>query len=447
MNEAIISHRGPGHLWLAGLGRRGMALGLDTTRALLERLERPDAAFPSVVVAGTDGKGSTSAMIAALLTAAGLRVGHYTSPHLTETRERVRVGPLCVTATALDGALVAVQEAAAQAPELEPTPFEALTAAALRLFAEAAVDVAVLEVGLGGRLDAVNATDPIVSVVTHLSHDHTAILGDTLAQIAFEKCGVARKGRMLAVAQAGLCKAALRRHGIEAHLFALEAELRVESFTLRGPLWRTAGVLGGPALETPLDVEIALPGRHQLDNTGLAVLAYGGVSAWWTRERGKLLPAIEDVVPALATLDWPCRAEVVEDDPLVILDAAHNPAGVQALAALLAERGKAWQTLLAVRKDRDPVEVVRALAPVTACFWLPRMAGETLRDASELAAVVDMIAPTKGVAVAPAARCMAQARKEVVRGSGVVATGSQHALGEWLALGVVQSPRLARWLG
>ncbi len=442
MNEALVSHRGPGHLWLASLGQRGMALGLGRIHAMLERLGRPDQRMPCVVVAGSDGKGSTSAMLAALLRDAGLRVGHYTSPHLVETRERVRVGATCVPADLLDAALAQVH---AQAEDLEPTPFEALTAAALVVFAQAGIDIAVLEVGLGGRLDAVNATEPIVSVVTHLSHDHMAILGNTLQQIAWEKVAVARDGRTLVAAQAVLVKNALRKHGLTPRLVLLGQDMHEASRGLVAN-WHQAGVLTGPTLPGPLDVEIALPGVHQLENAALAVLAYQGVAQWFA-VAGRALPGVDEVVAALAESDWPCRAEVIATEPTVVLDAAHNPAGIAALAALLAERGRRWQIVLAVRKDRVAADIVRALAPVATGFWLPRMAGETLLDAQELAAVVDAVAPSAQVAVASAQRCLDQARLEAVAGCGVAVTGSQHALGEWLQAGVIISPRLNHRLG
>lgn len=444
MNEALISHDGPGHLWLASLGVRGMDLGLQRIHAILQRLQRPDHACASIVVAGTDGKGSTSAMITQLLTTAGLSVGHYTSPHLLETRERIRVGDACVSAQALDVALQTVREVSGT--DLDPTPFEALTAAALLLFRDAGVQVAVLEVGLGGRLDAVNATEPVLSVITHLSHDHVAILGTTLAQIAFEKAGVARTGRPLIVAQAGLVKSALRKHDRSPVLLALGHDALVESHVLRGPAWHAAGVVSGPELPA-IEVELALPGRHQMDNAALAILAYRAFAEWWQQQHGQTLPPPDEVVPALAELDWPCRAEVIESEPTVVLDAAHNPAGIEALANLLAERGRQWQVVLAVRQDRDAADVVRGLAPIAHTFWLPRMTGPTLRDAEELSLVVDAIAPGASVAVSSPARCVQQARREAGRQGGVVLTGSQHALGEWLGQGVVHSPRLARRLG
>lgn len=442
MNEALISHHGPGHLWLASLGTRGMSLGLQRIQLLLDRLNRPQDQFPCVVVAGTDGKGSTSSMLAALLREAGLRVGHYTSPHLLETRERVRVGQTCVQAEVLDRALVQVQT---QANALEVTPFEALTAACLLIFAEEKLDIAVLEVGLGGRLDAVNATEPIVSVVTHLSHDHTAILGKTLQQIAYEKTAVARNERILVAAQGVLVKNALRKHGLTPRILLMGTHLGVEPLGQPGPEWQQAARLTGRVLEQPLEVEIALPGQHQLENAALAVMAYQGVAEWWLQNRQEL-PGIEEVAGALAQSDWPCRAEIIQTQPTVVLDAAHNPAGIAALADLLATHGNRWQIVLAVRQDRVAADIVRALMPVATGFWLPRMHGETLVPATELARIVDAVAPGAQVAVASVERCLAGAKEEAVPGCGVAVTGSQHALGEWLQGGALVSPRLQQLL-
>lgn len=449
VNEALVSHDGPGHRWLAALGQRGMELGLQRIAALLQRLDHPDRQVPVVAVAGSDGKGSTSAMLAALLQASGLRVGHYTSPHLSETRERVAVDGLAVTAQALDDALIAVQQAAVADPPLDPTPFEALTAAALQLFAHClpGLDVMVLEIGLGGRLDAVNATEPVVSVITHLSYDHTSVLGTSLQQIAWEKAGIARDGRALVCAQPGLVKPALRKHGITPRLLALGTELTVANVAFSGAALRTSAVLRGPALADDLFIELRQPGRHQAENAALAVLAYLAYAEWALAARGQALVPVDEAVQALAAVAWPLRAEVVQTDPLVVVDAAHNPAGMAALVALLAERGKAWQVVLAVRSDRDAAELVRALMPIAQGFFLPRCANPTLLPAAELALIVDQTAPACSVAVASPSRCFIQAGREVGKDSGVIITGSQHALGEWLQAGLLSSPQLQRRLG
>jgi dihydrofolate synthase/folylpolyglutamate synthase len=445
MNEAMISHDGPGHRFLASLGQRGMELGLSRIVQLLERLGRPQDAFAVIAVAGSDGKGSTSAMLTAILVQAGLRVGHYTSPHLVETRERLLVGDRCVSAESLDQALYAVAAACQTTPALDPTPFEALTAAALWLLREMAVQVAVLEVGLGGRLDAVNATDPVVSLITHLSYDHTAILGDTLPQIAWEKAGIARDGRALICEQPSLVRPALRRHGLTPRVLSLGTDVQV-AILPGAPTGKQAVQLSGPALDGPLQLELGLLGRHQADNAALAVLGYLAFAEWWQQVHQQALAPAEELAPVLSQVAWPCRAELAGSAPRVLIDAAHNPAGIAALAQLLGEQGRDWQIVLAVRRDRDAQAIVRAFADCAAAFWLPRCSGPTLLPAAELAAHIDAVLPAADVAVASIGRCLREAKAEALRrgpNSGVAVTGSQHAIGEWLQSGDLQSPLLA----
>ncbi len=230
MNEQMISHDGPGHLFLAGLSSKGVQYGLDRMVVLLEAMGQPQKACPTVLVAGTNGKGSVSSMLAAMLHSGGVRVGHFTSPHLVETRERMRIGDRCVSADELDAALCIVRDACAGidgGADVATTPFEALTAAAMWLFRERSVDVAVLECGLGGRLDATNTADPIVSVVTSIAYDHTRTLGRSLAAIATEKAHVGRNGRPLIVAQPSIVVGAARRAGIHADFRKLGWDLKV----------------------------------------------------------------------------------------------------------------------------------------------------------------------------------------------------------------------------
>ncbi len=450
MNEAIISHDGPGHRWLAARAARGVQLGLERVEAVLERMGRPQDAFASVLVAGTNGKGSTAAMTAALLDAAGLRVALYTSPHLVETRERVRIGQACVSAEALDLALCEVAAACGgleATPDPEPTPFETLTAAAFALFRAAAVDVAVLEVGLGGRLDATNVVDPIVSVVTQVAHDHMHILGSTLAAIAAEKVCVARPGRPLVMAQPAIVMGALRRAGIDAVPVKLGRHVRVVEAHVRPSTLTTQALIAGTSLDEDLHVELGLGGTHQAENAALAVAAAEVALPLLARLLGRELPPLVELTAALADVAWPARAELIANEPLLVLDGAHNEASMKALAELLAVRGRRWQVILAVRANRDAAELIRAIAPVTDAFWVPRMRGDTLRPAAETAAIIEVAAPAKPVALGRIDKCLGTALAEAVPGNGVVLCGSLHAVGEWLQDGVVQSDRLATWLG
>src|SRR5713101_2057186 len=175
---------------LESLSLRGMKLGLAAIESLCQRLDRPQARVPSVLLAGTNGKGSTAATLSAIATCAGLRSGLYTSPHLVHVTERVRIDEVDIADGELEEALTRVFRAADEAPGIPVTYFEAMTAAAFLLFADRRLDLAILEVGLGGRLDATNVASPELSVVTSISLDHTEDLGPTVATIAREKAGI-----------------------------------------------------------------------------------------------------------------------------------------------------------------------------------------------------------------------------------------------------------------
>lgn len=439
MNHEMISHDGPGHQWLASRSAAGIKLGLERMHALLAALDSPHLAVPTVVVAGTNGKGSTSAMLAGLLHAAGVRVGHFTSPHLVETRERFRLGDRCVSAERLDEALVRIRDAAG---DIEPTPFEVMAAAGFLIFKEDGAEISVMEVGLGGRLDATNVTDPLVAVVTQIARDHTRVLGDTLAAIAREKVAIARPGRPLVVAQPSVTIGAARRLGLDCPVRKVGTDLVISDASVSGKGFGTSAVFNGPALEEPLHVEVALHGTHQLENAATAVLTYAELQRVWDRP---LQPLVE-VVWSLAEVPWPGRLEVISTQPVVVMDGAHNAAGMRALVNALAVRSERWHIVLSVRDNRDPEELIRLLAPIADTFWLPRMTSERLRSAGELAAMVDACAPLASTAVASSEACFHHARQEAKRSAGVVATGSLYALGEWLGSGVLRSPRLERWV-
>jgi len=184
---------------LARLEREGIRLGLEATRALLAALGDPQLRFPSVLVAGTNGKGSTAALLAAILQAAGLRAGLYTSPHLVRIEERIRIGERLITPGEFRRGLSRLRETidgllASGRLENPPTFFEVLTALAISHFARKKVDIAVLEVGMGGRFDATNAVTPLVSVITTIARDHQKYLGSTLGRIAYEKAGIIKPG-------------------------------------------------------------------------------------------------------------------------------------------------------------------------------------------------------------------------------------------------------------
>jgi len=323
----------PGLDWLDSLGPQRIRPGLSRTRALLASLGNPQSFFSSILIGGTNGKGSTAATISALLAAAGVRAGLYTSPHLVSVTERVRIDDVDVSTDKLDRALTLVSRVAA--PGLRgPTYFEALTAAAFELFRRARVRTAVVEVGIGGRLDATNVLSPEVSVVTNVAADHLDVLGPALENVAREKAGIFRKGQPALLGATGT--AASER-------VVLHAEARR---------------IGARLVEIPpaAGISFPLPGAHQKQNLALALAAARAVA-----------PLDEAAVSrGLAAVRWPGRLQRLERDgarPL-LLDGAHNPPGASALAAHLDVTGLSGRVdlLFGGLRDKDLPGVFAPLA-------------------------------------------------------------------------------------
>jgi dihydrofolate synthase / folylpolyglutamate synthase len=340
--------------WLYGLADQERGVGwnpraspdsqwkLGRTRALLDLAGCPDRHMRLVLVAGTKGKGSTCAMLASVLGAADVRCGLYTKPHLQSYRERVRVDGAAIPPTDFGRAVERMQRYAARLPEPagEPTTFEVTTALALDYFARQRCPVAVIEVGLGGRLDATNATDPELSIITSISYDHTAILGRTLGAIASEKAGILRAGKAALLADQR--PAAMRALARACH--AVGAHCRVVSPPARP--WR-----------------LSLAGAHQQQNAALAVAA-----------AKVLVPTIDDasIAHGLERLRWPGRFEVVTAGKVqVVLDGAHNGASAEALASTLQTfaAGRPVTLVVGINRDKDARAVLRPLLPLAQVVW------------------------------------------------------------------------------
>jgi len=348
------------------------SFGLARMRRLLALIGNPHDAFPVVHVAGTKGKGSTVAMIAAILGEAGLRVGRYLSPHVHRLEERIAVDGRPIPEADLLRSFAVVVPAVEQldASALRrgtrvPTWFEVVTAVAFDHFARAKVDIAVLETGLGGRLDATNVSRPVVSVITSISLDHMAILGPTVRHIATEKAGIIKRGCPVVCgardpsARKVISATALKRR---APLRLIDRDFTIShapanaATSLAGGMLLLRGALGsGPELAYPL----SMAGRHQADNAGLAVMTVGEL-----RRRGFRIP--ETAVRAgLASVHLPARIERIADRPLVILDAAHNVASMESLVETLeapleatAARGAPRVLLFAASADKQIEEML-----------------------------------------------------------------------------------------
>ena len=357
--------------------RSGMRPGLTGIERLLEKAGRPDRAFPSVLIAGTNGKGSTAATLASILRAAGLRTGLYTSPHLVRFNERIRVDGREISDAELDDLLTRWWP---RFEEEHPSFFEAATAIGFDHFAASSLDAAVVEVGLGGRLDATNVLEPMVSVITTISSDHAEILGHTLRRIAIEKAGIVKEGGRLVLgvrpgeARNAILEIATAR-GATVELLGREARFRVLRVGEDGTEFhlKTSSFSGA--------VTIPLHGAHQARNAALAALAAETVLSG--RPGGEISRAIE---AGIVDTRWPARVEWIEGDPPILVDVAHNVEGAIALGVTVAALlpGRPIAVVAAFSRDKAHDKILKALGRVAGRFFLTQFAGERATPAVDL---------------------------------------------------------------
>ncbi|HUW61408.1 MAG TPA: folylpolyglutamate synthase/dihydrofolate synthase family protein [Candidatus Bathyarchaeia archaeon] len=359
--------------YLFHLEHHGIKLGLDNIRTLLRAAGNPHRTFPSVDVAGTNGKGSVVAMVAAVASAAGYRVARFTSPHLIDIAERFTIASETIPHDQLD-AQIGFFRRVADAMPIPPTFFEVTTAVAFRWFAQSVVDLAIVEVGMGGRLDSTNVLKPIVAAITTIDYDHMRYLGDTIEQIAFEKAGIIKPRtpviigetktapRDVLIARARQMRSPISLIGKDFTFATSGTPFRLE-FEYHSP-----GLSIGPTL-------LGLTGSYQGENAAVAVAV--------AERLHRSLPRIDRsaIQRGLAEAHWPCRMERVLDDPPVIIDAAHNPAGAQKIAPGLAN----CITILAMAADKDARGVIDALAPATRLFIFTQFNGTRSTPPEDLA--------------------------------------------------------------
>ena len=324
-------------------------LSLDRVNHLLDRLGRPDRAYRTLHIAGTKGKGSTAAMIESCLRAAGYRTGFYTSPHLHTFRERMRVNNEFITREQFAQLVDEIEPHVAAIEDL--TWFEIVTALAFLFFARSQIDIAVLEVGLGGRFDATNVVTPIVSVITSLSMDHMNLLGNSIEQIAFEKAGIIK--RHVPVVSAPQVPEALDVIRRVARMRG--AELRVVPHP-PAPSPEIKSAISGEGA----GVRFPLLGAHQFINASVAVTALHVAN-----ERG--LAVSDDAIQSgLAMVQWPGRLEVLSREPLLVVDGAHNGDSAQKLAQALCDvfHVEKWTLIIGVSADKDIAAILDGLLPI-----------------------------------------------------------------------------------
>ena len=359
--------------YLESLHPKTIALGLERVAQVKQRLNL-DPDFPIITVGGTNGKGSVCAMLESMLHAAGYRVGCYTSPHLLHYNERVRIAKR----QASDAELCASFEKIEQVRDDIPlTYFEFGTLAAMQCFIEHKVDVAILEVGLGGRLDAVNAFDSDCAVVTSVDIDHTDYLGETREQIAFEKAGIFRSGKVAICADSDVPQA-IRSHAqqIGAKLWCIGSEF---GFTPHQGQWDYRSLVGSRnALPYP-----ALRGAFQLNNASAALAALDAL-------KERLPVSMEAVRRGLAEVQLAGRFQFVPGRPTLILDVAHNPHAARSLAQNLAGLPPCPHTfaVFAMLRDKDMAGVAAALDPLIDTWLVAGIDAPRGAAAGELAQVL-----------------------------------------------------------
>jgi dihydrofolate synthase/folylpolyglutamate synthase len=401
------------------------AMTLERPRAVLAAFDNPQDRYPVIHITGTKGKGSVGAMCAAALQASGLRTGLYSSPHLQDFRERFRINNELISTDDFTAMVNKIR------PVIEATPditwFEVTTALAFVYFAEKKVDAAVIEVGLGGRLDATNVVTPVVSVITSLSYDHMHLLGDSLASIAREKAGIIKPG-------IPVVSAPQPPEGLDV-LVEIAAE-RHAPLTLVGRDWLyTPGVdswngqqfWASKVNQVPELYCTALPGEHQALNAAVALAALDHAS------QAGVPVTLPGIRRGFKHVDWPGRLEVIRRSPLLVLDAAHNAASARRLAAALVELfpQRPLALIFGASADKDVSGMFDALLPQVDYLITSQAVHTRALSPAEITAVARQSGYTGPIEEIPAAADALRCATELVGPEGLICTtGSLFIIGE-----------------
>ncbi|MCU0643611.1 MAG: bifunctional folylpolyglutamate synthase/dihydrofolate synthase [bacterium] len=347
--------------YLFDLSTFGWKLGLEKITAMLNELGNPQAKYRTIHIAGTNGKGSTSATIESILRAAGYKTGLYTSPHLVYVGERIRC----------DGQSIKKEDLVSYINYIKPliekyrcTFFEAMTIIAFLYFADQQVEIAVIEVGLGGRLDATNVITPLISIITNIDIDHTKQLGATRNSIAYEKAGIIKPDSIcLATCQSKQVNSIIARicQDRNAEYFCVDSMKNIENIRLDEQYSIFDLTFNGTLYS---QLKFSLAGEHQINNAALAIIGATIINA-------RFFPiSIEDIYRGLATVKWHGRLQLISDEPKILIDAAHNPGGISVLTKALRTifRYHRLIVVFGVCKDKDYRSMLKKLAPLSDIF-------------------------------------------------------------------------------
>ena len=384
--------------FLYGIRLFGQKLGLETMRQLLRLMSNPQGSLRFIHVAGTNGKGSVAAMTSAVLTEAGYRTALYTSPHLVSFCERFQVNGQSISESEivrLVEQLRPLLDKVTAHPEFrQPTFFEVVTAMALQYFREQAVDVVVWETGLGGRLDATNVVTPLVSVITNIAFDHMQYLGETLAQIATEKCGIIKPGAPVVTAAAeadalDVIRSTAAHHDCPLTIIGEHIGARRRHEDDVAQQVQLSGTRANDGV-----LAIPLLGEHQALNCATAVAAL---------EASGLEVDSDAIRTGLAKTRWPGRFQIVSAQPIVVLDGAHNAAAAAGLAVTIRDHfpERRLTVILGVLRDKNYDEMCRILAPLADRIFCVRVNSERTSDPEELAGLCRAANPQADVRTFP----------------------------------------------
>jgi dihydrofolate synthase/folylpolyglutamate synthase len=410
---------------------RAAKFDLCNITTLAEHLGQPHCAYPSAHIAGTNGKGTTAAMLDSILRAAGLRAGLYTSPHLERINERLRLDgeeiPDTDFAETFTRIHASIEELLASGVlAAHPTYFECLTAMAFDFYARREVDLAVFEVGMGGRLDATNIVWPEVAVITQIDFDHENFLGHSIEEIAVEKAGIIKPGGwVVSAADHPAARAVIARRSaeLEARLVEIDRAYRVES--LHAVAGCSRAVISSAHLSKQIEIVLPLPGRFQVRNALAAVAA-----ARLLAERGFPLDDVA-IARGIQAVRWPGRLELVQDRPAVYLDGTHNPAGARELLAFWDEhfQGRRIHLVYGAMRDKAVDEITGLLFPRAATVILTQPRQPRAISAEVLATMTRHLAERIEVVSEPG-EALERALQLAAADDAAFATGSLYLVGD-----------------